>query len=409
MLLPALIAVSVFMVIGFTMWFLTNSEKAKALDDLRLALNATAAEVSQADEERSARSAEIILVGFVEDPNAVYKTVSSPAIAAAIAEARRGANLDAGTDTPTLETLIQPLLDRIAEENAAKDLAAGERDTARSQLESERSSKRTIQSGLEDEKRELETRITDIESSSQAAQDELESQVARLRENVNDLDAQNRELRNEISGLERTALQSTREHVARVNNLKERLRPFDEPLASLPDGEVVSVSDELPLGWIDIGARQRLAVGTSFDVFDGDPGARRFKGRCHVTSTERNRAEVEITDVVDRFDPIVAGDILVNPLYDPNGERNAVLLGRFDGLHSQNDLGVLLEGIGVHVQSDLDLTTDFLIVGGELYTDEEGEPLETPTQPSEMSAYRDAQAAGVVILPISDLRRYFQM
>jgi len=409
MLLPALIAVSVFMVIGFTMWFLTNSEKAKALEDLRIARNETATEVSQADEERSARAAEIILVGFVEDPNAVYKTVSSPAIATAIAEARSAANLDAGTDTPTLETLIQPLLDRIAEEKAAKELAAGERDTARSQLESERSSKRTIQSGLEDEKRELETRITDIESSSQAAQDELESQVARLRENVNDLDAQNRELRNEISGLERTALQSNREHVARVNNLKERLRPFDEPLASLPDGEVVSVSDELPLGWIDIGARQRLAVGTSFDVFDGNPGARRFKGRCSVTRTERNRAEVEITEVVDRFDPIVAGDILVNPLYDPNGERNAVLLGRFDGLYSQNDLGVLLEGIGVHVQPSLDLTTDFLIGGGELYTDEEGEPLETPTQPSEMSAYRDAQAAGVVILPISDLRRYFQM
>lgn len=408
-MLPALIAGWMVAVIGLFMWFSTNSDKAAISEQLATRTSERDNLQAEMEGERGERASEVVPVGFVEDENAVYKTVSPDAISNRIDEVRRIANLPAGTETPTLESLFQPLLDRISAEQSAKEVAEGEAANLRTQLDTERNSKRTIQSDLEGEKRELETRIADVEQAAEDAQNELEDQVERLRDNVNDLDAQNRELRNEISALERAALQANREHVARVNNMKERLRDFAEPHASQPDGEIVSTSEELPLAWIDLGTQNRLAVGTSFDVYDGDPGTPRMKGRCMVTRTERNRAEVEITETVDRFDPIVAGDILINPLYDPNAERNAVMLGRFDGLFSQSDLEVLLGEIGITVQPGLDQATDFLIVGGELYVDEEGEPLEEPIQPSEMSAYRDAEAQGCVIVPISDMRRYFRM
>ena len=39
---------------------------------------------------------------------------------------------------------------------------------------------------------------------------------------------------------------------------------------------------------------------------------------------------------------------------------------------------LLLEDIGITVQNKLDLTTNYLIVGGPLFYDEEGEPVEDP-------------------------------
>ena len=40
-----------------------------------------------------------------------------------------------------------------------------------------------------------------------------------------------------------------------------------------------------------------------------------------------NMAEVTFSGIVDRFDPIVQGDIVYNPVYDPKTERTAVLAG----------------------------------------------------------------------------------
>ena len=59
------------------------------------------------------------------------------------------------------------------------------------------------------------------------------------------------------------------------------------------------------------------------------------------------------------------------------------------------------------VQPRLDKSTDFLIVGGEMYTDENGQAVETPIQPSELTIYKDAVAQGVQIVLVKDLRQYF--
>jgi len=42
-----------------------------------------------------------------------------------------------------------------------------------------------------------------------------------------------------------------------------------------------------------------------------------------------------------------------------------------------------------------------------MYTDENGQPVETPIQPSELSVYKDAVAQGVQIVLVKDLRQYF--
>jgi hypothetical protein len=149
-----------------------------------------------------------------------------------------------------------------------------------------------------------------------------------------------------------------------------------EPEAA--DGAVLSISKDLALGWIDIGSNQRLARGTRFRVVSGKVGSTKLKGWAEVTEVKANMAEVTFSGIVDRFDPIVQGDIVYNPVYDPKTERTAVLAGRFSGQFNETELKVLLANMGITVQPSLAHDTDYLIVGSELYVDEEGQTLETP-------------------------------
>ena len=83
------------------------------------------------------------------------------------------------------------------------------------------------------------------------------------------------------------------------------------------------------------------------------------------------------------------------------------LVGRFS-MPSENEVRGLLANLGITVQTKLDNTTDYLIVGGEMYVDQDGNALETPMQPSETAVYKDAEAKGVAITPLKDLRAYFK-
>ena len=161
------------------------------------------------------------------------------------------------------------------------------------------------------------------------------------------------------------------------------------------------------IGWINIGANQRVAAGMSFRVISGKLGSKSVKCVAEVTKTEATRAEVLFTQVADQFDPPVVGDLIFNPLLDTKGQRNAVLVGRF-ALPSENEVRGLLANLGITVQTKLDNSTDYLIVGMEMYVDKDGTALETPIQPSETAVYKDAEAKGVAITPLKDLRAYFK-
>ena len=101
--------------------------------------------------------------------------------------------------------------------------------------------------------------------------------------------------------------------------------------------------------------------------------------------------------------------MIINPLYDPSGGRNAILVGRFSGAYNRGELTMLLERMGIQVQDSLDATTHFMIVGSEIYTDEEtGEPLDDPISPSDLPVYKDAIELQVQVIPLQDIREFFK-
>jgi hypothetical protein len=288
-----------------------------------------------------------------------------------------------------LETRIKGLESELAAAKAASEQIGSEKDTTIAGLRQQ----------IADEQKNAEARVA-----------ELEGRLEQARTQVTERDGELRKVR-EDAGLEKRRFdQQKAVDTARMSQLSDVTRFAEDPFWREPDGRILEVSERLGTGWIDIGANQRVVRGIVFEVRSGRPGETAVKAMAEVTAVKANSAEVLFTSVADRFSPPVAGDVIANRLYDPVGGRNAVLVGRFSGSFNEADLTTLLGRMGITVQSKVDATTHFLIVGSELWNDPEtGEPLNEPLQPSELAVYKNAEAIKVQIVPLQDIREHFRL
>jgi len=254
--------------------------------------------------------------------------------------------------------------------------------------------------------RTLTQQLADANQAAADRQNELEAEIASVRSTLTDTESQLRTARGETDSISRAKREREAEYTTRLQNVTKKLAWSREP--ERPDGKILDVSEKLGLAYIDLGKNNRLYGGMRFAVISGTPGDDTIKAYVEVLNVMDLMAEVKIYDVRDRFDPPTAGDVIYNPLYDPTGLRNAVLVGRFTGTYSEKELRALLGGININLQGKLDKTTDYLIVGAELYVDEDGEPLEDPLQPSDLPVYKEAEAMGVRIVPLKLVTDYFR-
>lgn len=285
----------------------------------------------------------------------------------------------------------------------AEEAAAGARqaqDRARADLAQVTSSK---DSTIDEQKKALsdaQQGFDDVESNLSSQLSDANDRVRELEEEIASLKSDNRlvvrELQNQIKDLG-----------AKNANLAELTQPLRAPANLVPDGRVLQVSADLPLAWIDLGSSNRLVAGTRFTVEGGNLGERHLKGWAEVIEVQQDMAKVRLFDQVDKFDPIVEGDYIVNPVYDPKGGYNAILVGRFSGMYGKEQLSGLLDDIGIRVQDKLDLTTNFMIVGDPILQDEDGYPLEEPLEPSDLPVYQQAVANKVQVIPMSSILEFF--
>jgi hypothetical protein len=251
----------------------------------------------------------------------------------------------------------------------------------------------------------LSKQLEDQQQAASRTQSGLEAQITALKSTNSDLETTLKAARVDIDTEKHNALQASLEFKARADAMSNKLAFLKEPEKA--DGKLLAVGKGAEVGWIDIGANQRVAAGMSFRVISGKLGSKAVKCVAVVMQTQPSRSEVMFTQIADQFDPPVVGDHIYNPLLDPKGARNAVLVGRF-ALPSENEVRGLLANLGITVQPKIDNTTDYLIVGMEMYVDKDGTALETPMQPSATAVYKDAEAKGVAITPLKDLRAYFK-
>ena len=306
-------------------------------------------------------------------------------------------------------TTYQQAAKRAVPEYRAKVVQIQELNSRITDLQAQVEAKTTQVNALGSEKdaiiADLRSQVSDAEQAAADRQSDLEGQITSVRTSLTDRESTLRKTRSDMEGQNRDHSQERAAMQTRFDEMGRKLAFLKEPEAA--DGEVLAVNEELGLAWINIGQKNRLLRGTRFRIVDGTPGDDRVKAWCSVTRVEEGMAEVLLSDQADQYDPPVAGDIIYNPVYDPNSQRNAALVGRFSGTWNEKELRLLLSEVGIHIQDSVDKTTDYLIVGSEIFTDEDGEPLEEPMSPSEEPAYSNAVAMGVQIVPIKQIREYF--
>lgn len=321
-------------------------------------------------------------------------------------EQLRAAFSDIDESVTTFEDAVPLIVAQYAAKGREVDTLNSQIATLRNERDAARSSLNDVTSQKDSEIQDLQTQLTDLQNSARDQQTELEDRVASITADRNDLDGQLREERGKVDEAERKRIEERQQATTRFNQLSKILAFTKEP--SQPDGVILAVSETLDLAYINLGRTHRLRRGMRFEVISGDPTSQHSKGVVEVTEMGETQAQVRIVDVVDQFDPIVVDDAIVNPLFDPTGQRNAVLIGRFSARFNEKELRLLLNEIGITVQKRVDSDTAYLIVGEALYQDENGEPYEEPVQPSVLPEYKEAQSLGVQIVSIRELESFFQ-
>ncbi len=391
-----------FVACGFGYMGYEAEQKARAAEE---SARKAAAEANERDQQSLDQLLALSKVVGWFDPAAAIPRTEVSAMKAGLEEFRQ-AFPDMGPDVVTLADALPKARDAFLARGREISTLRDSNSALQSEKSSIEASLRSALSEKDTELANLQRQLSDDANNAAQRQTELETRIASLNQQRNELDAQLREARNQSEAARRQYESDRASFETRTNAAMAKLKFLSQP--ELPDARVVSVSNDLALGYIDIGANQRLARGMRFSVVSGSLASTKFKAYAEVLDVKPERAEVRFYDIVDRFDPVVAGDVVFNPLFDPTGERDAVLCGRFSGQFNEAELKILLANMNIRVHDKLDYNTDYLIVGAEMYVDAEGNPLETPLQPSELAVYKDAVANGVQIVSIKQLREYFK-
>jgi hypothetical protein len=229
----------------------------------------------------------------------------------------------------------------------------------------------------------VDTLTAEIDRTKELAE-QYRGQVEDAKEDFTDRMASNRaESAQEIAQLERELQQAEDQNLVYqglIDNLRgatrdSSLRGRDE--AALVDGVVLSVDADGREASISLGRRDHVVLGMTFEVYNAGATIRpnadgeypRGKASVEVTRVEDASSRARVIRI-NRGTPLIEGDQLVNPVYDPNKTYRFVVFGNFDtnndGLATAREAEQIrgfIQDWGGKIQDDIDGDTDFLVLG----------------------------------------------
>lgn len=130
-----------------------------------------------------------------------------------------------------------------------------------------------------------------------------------------------------------------------------------------PDGEIIYVDEKDQTAYIDLGRKEGISKGVTFQVFRyGKGGVREHKGNVVVRKVEENISMVGIVETKNPLDPLTKGDKIINPVYDRNKVRFFVVAGRLQK-YSLDQASRVVAKLGGKVEREISAKTDFVVLG----------------------------------------------
>ena len=163
----------------------------------------------------------------------------------------------------------------------------------------------------------------------------------------------------------------------RLNTFQNKvggLMPGPQKLSTArkPDGQILTAAPGDKAVYINLGRKDALTLGMPFAVYSaqtGIPEDGKAKAQLEVSSISDSSAECTIVKIAPNA-VILEGDLIANPIYDPDNPMNFVIAGDFDldrdGLSTTRDALVIEDLVrkwGAKVSEDLSPLTDFVVLG----------------------------------------------
>jgi hypothetical protein len=181
----------------------------------------------------------------------------------------------------------------------------------------------------------------------------------------------------QLSDMQKELLLS-RDTMSRLQNeLKGRtFKPQDE--FALVDGKIIGLDTAENAVYINLGRRQKLRLGMSFEVYSEATAIRpdertgqypAGKASLEVIKVDENSSTARVVRE-KKGNPISKGDVIANAVYDPNKVYTFLVYGNFDAnldgiatAQEQVDIRALIESWGGKVTDELAGNVDFLVLG----------------------------------------------
>ncbi len=290
------------------------------------------------------------------------------------------------TLTLNLHTLIealQPHYANVLEQNA---ILNSDVEKTRAYLDEERSQKDDRSSilvariaALEEEINQINSKKAEMVTKLTTEKEEAYNVAREIKTQIEDVKKKNKRVLSQL----RSKLSSQRQEIKiLIRQRKLGKRPdkiSSEKTAKLfklsyeePDGEIVYSDPITRLTHINIGSRKNVVKGLKFMVFRyGSERQIRYKGKVEVNQVEEDMSRVVILEELDKYDPIITGDYLLNPMWDAEHPKYIAFAGEtFGSRFKVKDMIRFCEDIGAKVEMDSEgkptvtVRTDILVAGG---------------------------------------------
>jgi hypothetical protein len=252
-------------------------------------------------------------------------------------------------------TKYRALASRLASAEAERDQARANEDAARESGQTIVRGKDTRISELENEKQQVEDRLTNTTNTKDQEIEQLRSQKNQLQEQ---LVAQANEHKKVVTDL-RTQVDRFRNLAQEASKRIDRIRRNNNA-----DGQVLARVVGTNKVYLDVGARDGLLAGTHFEVYELGKGNEVIpKGRVVVQEVNPEYSVAAIEKEFDPYRQVAAYDLVRNPLFEGGKKPKFFLMGDMTGRLSNQETEALIRKAGGEVVTEVTVDTDFIVLG----------------------------------------------
>lgn len=312
-----------------------------------------------------------------------------------------------GRDLKLASSLTNGLSDLLSQIGTAYKVRSQELADAKSSIAKLSGERSTFEATVAQVNKDRSTDSTSATQANTELRQFVDAEFARKQNLIDTMRKENQDRRTELSDLQEKQKGEQRAWAKEKSLLEARIaaQAAAAKLQNAPeatDGKLLSTSAATNLAYVDLGAKDMLPVGTVFKV--ADPRDGKLKAMGEVVQVERDRAQVRIFDVQDKFDFPVSGDVVSSPIYSPNVRRNVALLGRFGYPYSKDMVKAMFEKLGNKVHDNVGPGVDLIIVGDETLS-EDGDSF---VKVEDTDDYKRAMQLGVEFAPLHKVRSYLK-